>query len=110
MATKLPEFPYHDDHSKIMALLGYTGVGKTSLIAAGYFENVMHGKDAFTQRFFQRIEDEICEYGTIPLTLGEASTLYFIEPKSRIDFYDPGFFRRAYQARTQRKKRISRIY
>ena len=86
MENQLPEFPYHDDQNKVMALLGYTGVGKTSLIAAGYFENVMHGKDAFTQRFFQRIEDEICEYGTIPLTLGEASTLYFIEPQSRIEF------------------------
>lgn len=86
MKTQIPDFPYNDQQSKTMALLGYTGVGKTSLITAGYFENIMSGKDAFTQRFFQRIEDQIRESGGIPLTMGEASTLSFIEPSSRNEF------------------------
>jgi GTPase SAR1 family protein len=80
------QFPYNDNQSKNIALLGYTGVGKTSFITAAYFENIICGKDAFTQRFFQRIEEEIKRYGQIPLTMGEASTLSFIEPHSRNEF------------------------
>ncbi|NUM36741.1 MAG: GTPase domain-containing protein, partial [Candidatus Brocadiae bacterium] len=86
MKQQIPDFPHNDQQSKVIALLGYTGVGKTSLITAGYFENIMSGKDAFTQRFFQRIEDQIRESGGIPLTMGEASTLSFIEPSSRSEF------------------------
>ncbi len=86
MNAKLPSFPHHDARTKVIALLGYTGVGKTSLITAGYFKSIIHSKDAFTKKFFQRMEDELRTHGEIPLTLGEASTLNFIEPDSRNEF------------------------
>lgn len=82
----IPRFPANDEQVKTIAILGYTGVGKTSVITAAYSENILYGKDAFTQRFFQRIEDEIRLYGQIPLTMGEASTLSFIESASRTEF------------------------
>ena len=86
MMTSEIQFPYNDNQTKLIALLGYTGVGKTSFITAAYFENIICGKDAFTQRFFQRIEEEIQRYGQIPLTMGDASTLSFIETQSRNEF------------------------
>ena len=86
MTDNAISFPYDDKKPKVIALVGYTGVGKTSLITAGYFENIFYGKDAFTQRFFQRIEDDMRTYGEVPLTMGEASTLNFIEPESRSEF------------------------